>query len=107
MKSSDSAGRFLALQAMRPEPKPVEVEQAPVASVLPRKPVPRRKQAPRKRPAHRPKHERMPITSEQILALRASAEAGRDRLFAGVCDRALRDDMDAVNACKAALYGLA
>lgn len=86
----------------------VEVELATVAPTVPRKPplLPR-KPVQRKPPDRRPKHERMPITHEQILALRAGAEAQHDRLFAGVCERALRDDMDAVNACKAALYGLA
>jgi hypothetical protein len=53
------------------------------------------------------KHERMPITKEQIEALRVSARTDRDWVFARVCARALRGELDAINACKAAIHGLA
>lgn len=61
----------------------------------------------RKRCEPRPKHECLPITKEQIEGLRIGAVRDRDRLFTGICDRALRGDSDAFNACRAAVYGLA
>lgn len=49
----------------------------------------------------------MPIELKQIRQLRRRALADGDPFFARVCERALRGNPDAVNACKAAVYGLA
>lgn len=88
--SEASAARFLALRTEKPAPiEPPEPPHPPVV-----------------RPAWQPKHERMPITKEQIERLRADAIKSRDDFFARVCDRALRWDSGALNACKAAVYGL-
>lgn len=90
-----SAYRFLRLRAQRtdadPPPRPPPVSPPPPAP----------------RPAWQPRHERMPIAREQLDALRARAIANGDQFFARVCERALRGNPDAVNACKAAVYGLA
>ena len=72
-----SAARFLEQRAKRREPLPVA------------------------------RHVSMSITVEQIEQLRVGAVRDRDRLFIGVCVRALRGELDAINACRAALYGLA
>lgn len=55
-------------------------------------------------PEWQPRHERMPISREQIAGLLASTA---DPFFARVCERALRGEAEAINACKAAVYGLA
>jgi hypothetical protein len=86
----ESAYRFLRLRAARP------VDDPPPA------PAP-----PPPRPAWQPRHERMSITREQIEQLRARALTDGDQFFARICERALRWNPDAINACKAAIYGLA
>jgi hypothetical protein len=90
--ATDSAARFQALRD---------------GTSAPRRKLPAIKQPPPRRAPLPPRHERMPIGKEQIEQLRAAAEACGDRLFARVCERALRWDVEAINACKAALYGLA
>ncbi len=90
--SAASACRFLQLRAssaIDPPPPPVP----------PRPPAPR--------PARQPRHERLPIARELIEQLRTQAIADGDRFFARVCERALRGNPDAINACKAAVWGLA
>lgn len=87
--SADTASRFRLLRAQRTEPLP-EPEPMPTPPCLPKS----------------PNHERMPITPQQIRQLRDRAQRDGDRLFARVCERALRGDTDAINACKAAIWGL-
>lgn len=58
-------------------------------------------------PVLHPRHERMPIAVEQIERLRRQATTEGDRFFARVCERAKAGDEMAINACKAAVYGLA
>lgn len=48
----------------------------------------------------------MPIAREQIEQLRAEAVTRGDQFFARICERALRWNPDAINACKAAIHGL-
>lgn len=96
--SAASAARFQELLARRPVTQP-DPPTEPESTPLPT-PPPRRQPQP-------PKHERMSITREQIEELRLRAERRGDRLFVQVCERALRWDRDAMNACKAAIWGLA
>lgn len=88
--STAVAARFVARRERQ-----ARLERRKLPSILP-------PATPRPEPDRRPKHERMPITREQIQQLRA----GADPFFARVCDRALADDPHAINACKAAVYGL-
>lgn len=71
-----------------------------------RRKLPTIRSSPPQRPLQQPEYERMPICREQIGLLASEARKRGDRFFAGVCERALRGEPDAVNACKAALYGL-
>lgn len=93
--SAASAWRFLSLRAQRDDSDP------------PPRPPPAPPPPPAPRPAWQPRHERMPIAREQIEQLRRRALADGDTFFARVCERALRGNSDAVNACKAAVWGLA
>ncbi len=93
--SSDTAAAFLESQTKKQARR-----SRAVVRPAPRKPTAKRLLD------TRPKHERMPITAEQIERLRLGAVATRDRVFTQVCERALKGETDALNACRAALYGL-
>lgn len=80
--------------------------QARSARIAQRRALPAIKPPTQRRKTTQPKHEQMPLSTEQIQQLRADAEKRQDTFFVRVCDRALAGNADAINACKAAVYGL-
>jgi len=90
--SAETAARFHALRDGKPLPAepPAPRRQAPVEAA----------------PCPPFRHDGKPLTAAQIDALRVGAVRDRDPFFARVCERADRGELDAINACKAAIYGL-
>lgn len=99
--SAQIASEFVARREGR-QPSPAPRRPPPKRLGPAKLPIARRPSPPKP-----PKHETLPITRQQIEALRAGAVATRDRLLASICDRALAGEAYAINACKAAVHGLA